>query len=160
MSGGYSIAVAGACDLAVMAAMHADALADARVTGHAWDVAGFAEIMAMPGAFGLILLEDGAEPLGLVVARTAADEAEILTLAVRQSARRRGVAACLMRAAGEEAMRRGAVSLFLEVAKTNLGAQALYRALGMAEVGRRRAYYNMPGGPVDAIVLRRDLPLP
>ncbi|HYE00871.1 MAG TPA: GNAT family N-acetyltransferase [Alphaproteobacteria bacterium] len=151
---------AGALDIAVMAAVHADALADPGVTGPAWDVAGFAELMAMPGAFGLIALDPADEPLGLVLARAVAGEAEILTLGVRPAMRGRGVAQALMRAAAAEAVRQGAQDLFLEVAVTNGPARALYARLGMEEAGRRRAYYQMPSGPVDAVIMRAALPLP
>jgi ribosomal protein S18 acetylase RimI-like enzyme len=51
-------------------------------------------------------------------------------LFVDPAARRGGVGRRLMQAAADEARRRGAMSLVLSTAKTNLGAQRLYESLG------------------------------
>ena len=87
-------------------------------------------------------------------ARVAADEAEILTLAVLPQARRHGVATRLMQACLDQAAGRGAGAMFLEVSDTNHPARALYQRFGFQRVGLRRGYY--PGGG-NALVLRRDL---
>jgi ribosomal-protein-alanine N-acetyltransferase len=56
----------------------------------------------------------------------------------------------LVRAARRAEVKR----LFLEVAADNAAALRLYKGLGFAAVGRRKAYYRRPGGqPVDAVVL-------
>jgi [ribosomal protein S18]-alanine N-acetyltransferase len=96
---------------------------------------------------------DGA-PAGFALGRVAANEAEVLTLAVRPAARRAGAGQALMRALMAQAARRGAGAMFLEVAAGNAAARALYAGLGAAEVGRRRRYY--PDG-ADALVLRLAL---
>lgn len=83
--------------------------------------------------------------------RAAAQEAEVLTLAVHPGARRGGVGAALMRALMAEAAARGASEMFLEVAEHNAPARALYARIGATEAGRRRRYY--PDGS-DALVLR------
>ena len=105
--------------------------------------------VALPGAFGL-----WREAAGLVLARMAADEAEILTFGVAPNARRRGHGAALLRGAVDGARARGAGAMFLEVAAGNAPALALYAREGFAEVGRRRRYYS---DGADALVLRRDL---
>lgn len=130
---------------AALAALHALAFPpDER-----WDAAAFAAQLALPGVVGLI------DPSGgMVLARVAADEAEILTLCVAPEARRRGAARALLEAAADWAANAGAGAMFLEVADGNLAARALYAACGYREVGRRRRYY--PGGE-DALVLRRAL---
>jgi ribosomal-protein-alanine N-acetyltransferase len=72
----------------------------------------------------------------------AAEEAELLRIAVRPDLRGRGVARALL-AAGEEALRReGARTLLLEVRASNAAARALYAAAGWAEAGLRRGYYR------------------
>lgn len=109
--------------------------------------------LGLPGSFGLVC-PDGA---GLALARVAADEAEILTLAVLPEARRRGVGGALLASVAAGAAARGARALFLEVAVGNAPARALYAAAGFVAVGRRRGYY--PGGE-DALVLRQALPGP
>ncbi len=106
------------------------------------------------GAFAVITEPPDA---GFVLCRRIADEAEILTLAVDPGRRRRGVGSILLNAALDRAAEAGAEALFLEVARDNTAARALYSARNFTEVGRRRAYYSRPGGAMDALVLRRDL---
>jgi ribosomal-protein-alanine N-acetyltransferase len=138
---------ANAADAAALAALHAVAFPP----GERWDAAAIGGLLAMPGAFGLVL--PGA---GFVLARVAADEAEILTLAVAPDARRQGHGGALLAAAMAQAAARGAAAMFLDVGAGNGAARALYAAAGFAEVGRRRRYY--PDG-ADALVLRRSLTL-
>jgi len=84
----------------------------------------------------------------------AADEAELLRVAVAASARRLGFGTSLVSAGLERLRTAGVRSCFLEVAEDNQPALALYRRLGFRPAGRRRAYY--PGGR-DALLLRADL---
>jgi ribosomal-protein-alanine N-acetyltransferase len=96
--------------------------------------------------------------VGLILMRAIAGEAEVLTLAVEPSHRRRGVARALLRAGLTQAAASGAEEVFLEVAADNVAALALYRAEGFREAGHRGGYYRRPGGAaVDALVLRRTL---
>jgi ribosomal-protein-alanine N-acetyltransferase len=88
--------------------------------------------------------------------RTIADEAELLTIAVRPGLRRRGLGARLLGAALDLTARRGAVSMFLEVAATNQPALALYQRAGFRLVGRRTGYYVGATACDDALILRRD----
>jgi ribosomal-protein-alanine N-acetyltransferase len=106
-------------------------------------------LLGLPGGFGL--LRPG---VGFVLARVAADEAEILTLAVVPAARRQGHGEALLAGAMAAAVARGAGAMFLEVSEQNEAARALYAAAGFAEAGRRRGYY--PDGS-DALVLKRGL---
>ncbi|MGX9966386.1 GNAT family N-acetyltransferase [Roseomonas sp. F4] len=117
--------------------------------GEAWGADAIALMLELPGCFGV--LRPGQ---GFVLARVAADEAEILTLAVVPAARRAGLGAALLAEAMAGAVLRGARAMFLEVSAGNVAARSLYAAAGFAEVGRRQRYY--PDGS-DALVLRRDL---
>ena len=99
--------------------------------------------------------EEGGEVIGMVAARAAAGEAEILNLAVLPRHRRRGLARSLVECAIARARAAGAASVFLEVRETNSAARALYATLGFVAAGRRRDYYRDP--VEDAIVL--SLPL-
>lgn len=128
-----------------MAAIHADAF-DAP---DRWGADAFALQLGLPGAFGWIAPEGG-----MILARVAADEAEILTLAVMPAVRRRGLAAALLRQAMETARTRGAAAMFLEVAAANQAACALYLAEGFVQAGRRRGYYREG---VDALILRATI---
>ena len=124
-----------------------------------WSAAVLAELIASPGAFAWLAARDGeGAPDGFVLGRVAADEAEIITLAVRRGARRAGVGRALMAAAMDGARAAGADRIFLEVAEDNPAARALYATLGFAEVGVRPRYYERPHGPpMSARILSRAL---
>lgn len=122
-----------------------------------WTAVEFDRLLATPGCFGVLLLADGV-PCALALARVAADEAEILTLGVVPSARRHGHASRLLAALRRCCRRRGALRLFLDVAEDNLPARCLYKSQGMAEVGRRPAYFDRGSqGKAAAVVMRVDL---
>ncbi|MBS0559957.1 MAG: GNAT family N-acetyltransferase [Proteobacteria bacterium] len=134
-----------AAHAAALAAIHAAAFPPAE----AWGAETMAAQLALPGCFGLIDARGG-----MVLARVAADQAEILTIAVAPEARRQGIAAGLLAAATRRAAEMGAAEMFLEVARGNAPAAALYAAAGFRPAGLRRAYY--PDG-ADALVLRAPL---
>jgi len=94
--------------------------------------------------------------VGFLLLRQAADEAEIITLAVRPAVRRSGVARRLLMVGLDKMAGRGAPRCFLEVAEDNMAARALYGAMGFAEIGRRPGYYrDAAGGRRDAIAMRK-----
>ncbi|SFG47008.1 ribosomal-protein-alanine N-acetyltransferase [Palleronia marisminoris] len=105
----------------------------------------------MPGAIECTRAE------GFALGRIAADEAELLTIAVLPDARRNGIGRALLAAYHEAAARLGAVTSYLEVAETNEAARALYALDGYAEVGRRAGYYTEVTPHVAAIVMSRSL---
>jgi ribosomal-protein-alanine N-acetyltransferase len=106
-------------------------------------------LVTLPGVMALL-----AEEEGLLLLRQAADEAEVLTLAVRPEARRRGVAMALMETGLVLLAAGGARRILLEVAAENAAAIGLYTALGFSRAGERRDYYG-PGR--HAWLLGRDL---
>ena len=135
-------------DLAPLAAIHASCFPDA------WNMRALAELLATPGTFAVSSSD------GFILARAAAGEAEILTLAVSPTARRCGLGRALVTEAASHAQQSGANAMFLEVAVSNAGARALYERLGFKEAGRRKGYYARPGmAPEDALILRSNLPL-
>jgi [ribosomal protein S18]-alanine N-acetyltransferase len=121
-----------------------------------WTARAFADLLAMPGAAGLVVLADR-EPIGLVLWRIAADEAEILTICTLPSQRRMGAGRHLLAAAISAMPAAGVRRLILEVAVDNAPAIGLYRAFGFTDEGRRRGYYQGPNGAVDALILGRDI---
>jgi [ribosomal protein S18]-alanine N-acetyltransferase len=129
----------------LMAALHAAAFP----RGEAWSAGAFAAQLAQPATFALL-----ADEAGLVVARIAADEAEVLTLAVIPEARRRGIGKALLREAMRIAGDRRARTMYLEASANNAAALALYAASGFRPVGRRGGYY---ADGADAIVLAASL---
>jgi ribosomal protein S18 acetylase RimI-like enzyme len=144
-----------AFDLALLAALHAEIFK--APWDQPWSAQSFAEILAMPGAHGWLLIS-GETPLGFLIARFIADEGEILLTGIVPAARRRGHAARLLRILIESARAAGLRTLFLEHAAGNEGAGALYGRFGFSRIGRRRAYYERRGGGrEDAVTLRCDL---
>ena len=92
---------------------------------------------------------------GFSLCRVAADEAEILSIAVAPAARRAGLGARLLLAQIEALRRMPVRRLFLEVDESNAAARALYARHGFAEAGRRKGYYPGPGpAHADALILR------
>jgi ribosomal-protein-alanine N-acetyltransferase len=133
-------------DAEALAALHSTSFPD-----KPWSAA---EIQALidGGAFAL------SEPGGFILARVAADEAEILTLAVEPQRRRQGIGLALIRAACHAAEERGANMIFLEVAIDNEAALAVYRRARFEPVAVRPHYYTRADGTaVDAQVLERLL---
>ena len=95
---------------------------------------------------------------GFILTRLAADEAEVLTIAVAPRRRGKGIAAGLMRANMKALAAKGAKSLFLEVEAENVAALALYRRLAFETVGERKSYYRKPdGSSALAFIMRRAL---
>ncbi len=94
---------------------------------------------------------------GLLALNLAADEAEILMLAVAPGFRRRGIASRLLSHALADASGQGAARAFLEVAADNNAARNLYARAGFITVSSRAGYYARDDRFVDALVLARDL---
>ena len=117
-----------------------------------WNEAAMAELLAMPGAFGWLAEEGG--PQGFILARTAADESEILTLLILPPFRRQGLARTLIEKAATGARDSGAAHLFIEVAASNIAALALYTNSRFQQVGCRRHYY---GAGLDALLMSKSL---
>jgi [ribosomal protein S18]-alanine N-acetyltransferase len=98
------------------------------------------------------------QPAGFVLSRLAADEAEILTIALDPALRGRGLSRQLLGSHLPALQRRGAARLFLEVEDGNAPAERLYRTAGFAIVGQRDGYYPKPDGSrARAHVMRLDL---
>lgn len=96
----------------------------------------------------------GGTLVGFILSRIAADEAEILSVAITPTRRGRGFARPLLDLHLRRLVGLGAQAVFLEVDEHNAAAYRLYQRAGFYEVGRRQGYYE--GGAV-ALVLRRDL---
>jgi ribosomal-protein-alanine N-acetyltransferase len=122
-----------------------------RVFADPWSTQDFRDCVS----FALFLVaEEEVSVAGYVVALDAADEGEILNLAVAEGGRRRGLGRALVEAIVAALSERGVRQVYLEVRESNAAARALYAAFGFKDVGRRQAYYRRP--VEDAIVLRLD----
>lgn len=100
----------------------------------------------------------GGSTIGFIVSRTAADEAEILSVAVAQKHRGRGFSRDLLRIHLGHLAGHGLKTVFLEVEENNRPARALYERAGFRVVGRRERYYkDASGEQLNAVVMQRDL---
>jgi ribosomal-protein-alanine N-acetyltransferase len=151
MNGELLVRNAGAERADVFAPLHLQAF------DRAWSADELQRVMDGPCTFTLEAVLQEA-PLGFIVVRAVAGEAEILTLAVHPEARRQGLGRHLVQAAATTATEFGAEAFWLEVAVDNEAAIALYAATGFETAGRRPGYYGRKGGErVDALVMRRLL---
>ena len=88
----------------------------------------------------------------------AADEAEILSIAIDPTYRGRGLSRDLLLTHLGHLAGRGIRTIFLEVEENNQPARRLYEWAGFSVVGRRERYYQEPGGQqLNALLMRRDL---
>jgi [ribosomal protein S18]-alanine N-acetyltransferase len=100
----------------------------------------------------------GRKVVGFAVSRMAADEAEILSIAVAASHRGRGLSRKLLLTHLGHLSGRGVRTVFLEVEENNQPARRLYERAGFGVAGRRERYYQQPGGEqLNALLMRRDL---
>jgi ribosomal-protein-alanine N-acetyltransferase len=129
--------------------------------GEAWTRRQVADALATRNTHVLLAGPNG-EPLapgelaaGFALSRGAADEEELLLLAVRPEFRGRRVGSALLAHFIADAERRGARRLFLEMREGNF-AERLYHRYGFREVGRRRNYYSAGRfGQFDALTFAR-----
>jgi ribosomal-protein-alanine N-acetyltransferase len=103
-------------------------------------------------------LRSGRKIIGFAVSRIAADEAEILSIAMAASQRGRGLSRELLLTHLGHLSGRGVRAVFLEVEENNQPARRLYDRAGFTIVGRRERYYRQESGEqLDALRMRRDL---
>jgi [ribosomal protein S18]-alanine N-acetyltransferase len=100
----------------------------------------------------------GHRPVGFIISRIAAGEAEILSVAVARAQQGRGLGRRLLDLHMRRLAGLGVGTVFLEVDDDNVPARRLYARTAFRQVGRRDGYYPRAGSaPAAALVLRRDL---
>lgn len=122
-----------------------------------WSETDFSGMLAVPGTSAIVVSSQN-NPMGFVLFRKAADEAEILTICTRPAFRQKGHGKLLVRHL-ENALKKDDVkSLFIEVAISNHAALALYASGGFEKAGTRKNYYARgDGSREDALIMRKGL---
>src|SRR4029077_21129695 len=141
MPEGFVLRRLGALALDLAASLHGVAFAP--FGERVWTRQDMAELLASPGAAGW-LLASAERAIGFALCRVAADEAELLTIAVYPEERRHGAGRALLTAVIDHARTAGARSLFLEVGADNPAARALYGTAGLP--ARRPPHAVSPSG--------------
>ncbi|WP_371396316.1 ribosomal protein S18-alanine N-acetyltransferase [Fretibacter rubidus] len=95
--------------------------------------------------------------IGFAVLSVAADQADIITIAISPARRGEKLGAHILSALHQAAKDAGVRVIFLEVAIDNTAATALYKSLGYSAIGTRPAYYKRAHGRVAARTYRKDL---
>jgi ribosomal-protein-alanine N-acetyltransferase len=93
--------------------------------------------------------------LAVLCGRIAADEGEILKLAVDRTVRQQGIGVQLLNFCLKYCREQGVKRCYLELRASNAAARQVYQKCGFAEAGIRKNYYNSPGE--DAILMQREL---
>jgi ribosomal-protein-alanine N-acetyltransferase len=145
------LSIAGPRDAAALAALHAASF------NRGWSEHEFEQLLT-DRTVATDRATSGRSTVGFILSRRAADEAEILSVAVARSWRGRGLARRLLDLHLRRLAGLGMRAVFLEVDEDNTPARRLYARAGFREVGRRPGYYTQGSGkPAAALVLRRDL---
>jgi ribosomal-protein-alanine N-acetyltransferase len=121
-----------------------------------WPAESYPKLASSPG--GLLLIsesEPSGQAIAFLAARVAADQAEILNIAILPDFRRRGVASAMLAAAFERFRQCSVSRVFLELRESNSAARALYQHHGFVLSGRRKSYYQHPAE--DALCMHSDL---
>ncbi len=139
----------------VLADVPAVAEIEAMASPHPWSEELFRGEFAVPaGERHWIVAEHDGEVVGFAGMMHVGGEGHLMNVAVRPDHRRRGIARALCGSVFDDARRRGAEALTLEVRASNAAAIELYRSFGFAPVGARPGYYrNADGTTEDALIL-------
>lgn len=103
------------------------------------------------------LTDGGSNAAGFILARQAADEIELLLIAVDPKHRKKGIGSLLLERFLDVAGEREASKVFLEM-RANNPAISVYRAAGFEQIGRRANYYRtVTGETIDALTFGRKV---
>ena len=100
---------------------------------------------------------DGDSLCGFIILRAQQDQAEIITIVVGNLWQGRGHGKTLLRTGEHEARKQGVEIMFLDVAKDNQAALALYKNSGYQLCGQRPGYYRRKRGRVDALLFQKHI---
>ena len=116
-----------------------------------WSVEMLSDTFLCGRFLGLVADEEG-RIVGYVGTTYCLDEAEVTTIAVDETARRRGIASELLSAVEERLVSLGVHRLLLEVRKSNDAARSCYRKNGFSFLAVRERYYR---NTEDALIMEK-----
>lgn len=120
----------------------------------AWSRGAFASELKRGQKSCFMVARVGGVLVGFAGWRQEGEEAHVANIAVHPKMRGRKIGELLLRTILEEAVRRGLNTSLLEVRKSNLIAQNLYRKYGYKVLTIRRGYYQFP--IEDAVVMKLE----
>src|SRR4051795_3557240 len=120
-------------DAASLAALHAASFS------RGWDETEFEQLLTDRSVVADRAIS-GCRNIGFIISRRAADEAEILSVAVTRAWQGRGLARRLLDLHLRRLAGLGVHAVFLEVDEDNTPARRLYARAGFREAGRRPSY--------------------
>jgi [ribosomal protein S18]-alanine N-acetyltransferase len=123
-----------------------------------WPSAEFASFLSEADTPVYVACDAKRKIAGFALVRIAADEAELLTIAVDPKWRGKKIGQALLKAVFDDLMMSPARRMFLEVSEDNTAAIKLYGKQGFATISSRKGYYAKPdGSAATALVMARDL---
>lgn len=93
----------------------------------------------------LVVADEAGEVVGFAGVWVIIDEGHITNIAVRKDLRGKGLGRLLTEGLKQYAANLGVVYMTLEVRRSNIVAQNLYKSLGFIQVGVRKKYYEDNG---------------
>jgi len=134
---------------------------EAAQPGHnALGLAGLQSLASRDAFRGFGLLDPQDAPQTLVshaVFLNAGASADLVAIATLPQHQRKGHASSLLRHGIDGLLGEGVEEVFLEVARDNAAARALYAKTGFVEIASREGYYVRSDGVMDAVVMRLDV---
>ncbi|MEG1776890.1 MAG: ribosomal protein S18-alanine N-acetyltransferase [Clostridia bacterium] len=111
----------------------------------AWSYQSFVDEMEQNKCARYLVAEENGRVLGYAGAWLIMEEGHITNIAITEAARGRGIGTAVTRALLQYAANLGVQYMTLEVRKSNLVAQRMYKSLGFLELGVRKRYYEDNG---------------
>ena len=136
--------------LRLLSTLHRESFEDIDQRG--WSETEMTETLQSPGMQAQIFSHKS-QPVGFVLYRTVAGEAEIIGIGTRPNWQGRGIARQMLNQIIRQLSQNRIEQVFLEVREDNMKAIQLYTALNFTLNGRRNKYYQtMSGKNIDALV--------
>jgi len=126
------------------------------IYGEAWNEHQCRSMLMLPGSR-LLIAQYSNQICGFAISRIAADEEELLMIAVHPEFRKRSIGKMMLNRVIETSASDRCRAVFLEVRENNL-ALNLYRSMGFEQIGFRKAYYTgSTQEKYDAITFKKEL---